>query len=274
LSARPWRFKSRQQKNNKKTQIVKGEEVMKKLMIICLAVLVIVASVHAEAISMSGAGIDWTSLNITGNITWDSQNSYSYAYATDDTGWADDYQNEPGWVDTDAFASIGNSYGDAYTDDYDLNEYVRAIANEATTTQAYSNADAYRGGYFTATSDGWVKFSADYELWQRLYTDYVGEGAYGYAEAGLWLTNNTTYEWGEDMPVLENSVSDGGLINDEDAGTLMVEVWFDAGNSGNFQAWVYNDASAQIPEPATLSLLGLGALSLINRKNNNKKINK
>ncbi len=241
---------------------------MKKLMTICLVVLVIAAIVHANAVSTSAARMDWTSLTITGDITWteDSNYSYSYAYAADDTGYSYDEQEEPGWADTYAYAWIGNSWGDAYTDNSYLYESVYASASKTTTTQAYSSASANRWGNFTAISDGPVQFSADYELLQSLYTDYVGESAYGYAQARLSLENSSAYEWGEDRAWLENSVWDGGLINDEDAGTLMVAVYFDAGNSGFFQAWVGNDAGAQIPEPATLSLLGLGALSLIRRK--------
>jgi hypothetical protein len=239
---------------------------MKKLITICLLVLVIAAGVRAEALSTSDAQINWTSLAITGGITWSNESSYSYAYAADDTGWAEDYRQEPGWVDTYAYAWIGDSWGYASTDDSYLYERVYAIANEATTTWADAEADAYRYGNFTADSDGWVQFSADYALWQELSTGDVGEWAYGYAGAGSYLQNYSTYEWDQDMRSLENSVSDGGSLTDGDAGTLTVAVWFNAGDSGYFQAGVYNGAEVQIPEPATLSLLSLGAVSLIRRK--------
>jgi len=242
---------------------------MKKLITICLAVLVIAAGVRAEAVSTSDAWMDWTSLNITGDITWSDKTSYSYAYAEDDTGWAEDYLYEPGWVYTYAFASIGDSYwsyGGAETSDDYLYEQVYAIANETTTPWAYAEAEAYRWGNFTASSDGWVEISADYELWQELSTGDVGESAYGYAGAGLWLQNYSTYEWDQDVPYLENSVWDGGYTNLSDAGTLTVAIYFNAGDSGFFQAGVYNGAEVQIPEPATLSLLGLGALSLVRRR--------
>ncbi len=248
---------------------------MKKVITICLAVLVIAAGVRAEAVSISDAQINWTSLTITGNITWSDKGSGSYAYAEDDTGWAEDYHPEPGWVDTYASVwMIGNSWGCAATDDTYLYERVQVIANETTTPWADANADAYRWGNFTANSAGTVQFSADYALWQELSTDEVGESAYGYAQAGLLLQNYTTYyDWSQDIRSLENSVSDGGSITDWDAGTLTVTVWFNAGDSGYFQAGVYNDAGVQIPEPATICLLGLGALSLISKKNNKKSTN-
>jgi len=239
---------------------------MKKLITICLVVLVIAAGVRAGAVSTSTskAGIDWTSLTITGDITWGDKNSGSYAYAEDDTGPGEDYLSESEWVDTSAYASIGDSYGDAYTSDDYLYEEVSAIANETATPWAYAEAGAYREGYFTATSDGWVEISADYELWQELFTDCIGEFPWtsGYAGAELRLTNNSTSDWDEDIAELEITVCGTETQND----TLTVEIYFNAGDSGWFQAGVYNEASVQIPEPATICILGLGALSLIRRK--------
>ncbi|MCX5633777.1 MAG: PEP-CTERM sorting domain-containing protein [Phycisphaerae bacterium] len=238
---------------------------MKKLIAICLVVLVIAAGVHAGAVSTSTskAGIDWASLTITRDITWGDKGSESYAYVEDATGSDEDPQSESEWTDTSASASIGDSYGDAYTSDDYLYEEVYAIA-ETTTLWAYAEAYAYRDGHFTATSDGWVEISADYELWQELLTDCEGEFPWtsGYAGAELWLTNDSTSEGDEDIAELEITVCGMDTLD----GTLMVEMYFAEGDAGYFGVGVYNEASVQIPEPATIAILGLGALSLIRRK--------
>ncbi len=241
---------------------------MKKLMTICLAVLVIAAVVRADALSISTARLNWESLNITGDITWieDSKYSESYAYASNETGYDEDYEGEEGWVPTYAYASTETSNGRAYTDPYNLYEEMYASASKSTTTWAYAYADAYRYGNFTADSAGLVEFSTSYSLQQELSTDEVGESAYGYAEAGLYIYNNDTYGYDQNTASLSNSLSEPGYIYLPDSGTLTVSVWFDDGQSGYFEGWVYNGGNAQIPEPATLSLLGLGALSLLRRK--------
>lgn len=239
------------------------------LMVICLALTFSAAVARAGAVSTSQARIDWTSLTISGDITWSDKSSESRAYVEDNTGSDNDLQTKPGWVDTFAFASRGDSYGDAYTNDNYLYEKVYAIANEATTT--YAEALGYRWGSFTANSDGWVTLSANYELWQNLLTDGVGEWASGYAEAGLYLENYDTSDWDEDIPSLENEVWDGDSITDSDEGTLTVTVWFKAGNEGYFDAGVYNDADVEVPEPATILMLGLGGLLLSQNRRFNKK---
>jgi hypothetical protein len=167
-------------------------------------------------------------------------------------------------VGTSAYASVGVSYGDAYTSDDYLYEKVYAIANETTTPRAYAEANAYRDGHFTADSDGLVAFSANYELWQELLTDCVGEFPWtsGYAEAGLWLTNDSTSE--EDIAEAELEITVCGTETRN--GTLTVAVWFNTGDAGHFEIDVWNDASVQIPEPATICLLSIGTLSLIRRK--------
>jgi len=243
---------------------------MKKLITICAVVLVIAASVRAGAVSTSTskAGIDWTSLTITGDVTWGDKGSESYAYAEDATGHDhdEDYLSESEWVDTSAYASIGDSYGDAYTSDDYLYEEVYAIANETTTPWAYAEADAYRAGYFTANSDGLVEISADYELWQELFTNCVGGFEFpwtsGSAEAELWLENFDTSGWDEDIAELQITALGLGEKN----GTLTAAVWFGIGDTGYFEIGVWNNASVQIPEPATIAILGLGTLSLIRRK--------
>jgi hypothetical protein len=246
------------------------------LMVICLVLTFSAASACAEAVSTSKAQIDWTSLTITGDITWSDKGSQSYAYVEDATGWDEDIQTESGWVGTSAFASIAGSgyhaYGDADTNNNSLYEEVYAIANDATTTWAYAEAEARRWGYFTANSNGWVTFSSadsncyELSLSQDLETGYVNEWAYGYAEAGLRLLNDDTSDRDEDMPAIEIKAWYPHFITVDATGKLTVAVWFDAGNKGEFDAWVYNEANVEIPEPATIGLLGLGTLSLIRRK--------
>jgi hypothetical protein len=237
------------------------------LMVICLVLTFSAASARAEAVSTSQARIDWTSLTISGDITWSNKGSESHAYSEDDTGSDEDVQTESGWVNTSAFASVYHASGNADTNDKYLYEEVYAIANDAITTWASCyEVYAWRWGSFTANSNGWVKFSADYKLSQDLETGYGygNEWAYGYAEAGLYLENDA--DWDQDMPVLENEVWDGDSVTDLHKGILTVSLWFDAGNEGYFEAWVYNDADVEVPEPTIICLLGLGVLGLLRRK--------
>lgn len=238
---------------------------------ICAVLTFSIAGVHAAAISAGQAQIDWTSLSITGNITWTTLYSSSTADAEDQTGaYDDDSQFESGWVDTSAYASTTNAYGDAYTDSDDLYAEVYAIANPAS-MWAYSDAEGSYEGYFTAASDGQVTFSVDYELWREVSTDYEGDLAQSgtTAKLSLWHRNNNV--WTYDTHWLENTVENGDSITVSDNGTAVVTTWFYAGQLGYFRGsvssytWVETET---VPEPATICLLSFGALSLIRRKNN------
>ncbi len=239
---------------------------------ICAALTFSPASARAEAVSTSQARIIWTSLTITGGITWQHKGSESYAYAEDDTGsdWASQGDDYWGWENpTSAFASVDSAYGDAYTDDDYLYEEVYAMVDEADSLWAYTEAYAKRWGHFVADSNGWVEFSVGYELSQDLGTDYADEWADGYAEAGLALfvfVSGQMQIFSSDAAWLENLVSDGESITCSDTGTLTVGAWFDAGEPASFRAVVYNGAEVESPEPATIALLGLGAFSLLRRK--------
>jgi hypothetical protein len=243
---------------------------MKKLMTICLVVPVIATSVHANAVATSTALIDWTSLTITGDITWidESKVSYSGAYAENIVGLDEDVLELQGWVNTSAFASMGNSYGKAYTNSNYLYEDVLAGAGKTTTMWMTTQAEALRYGTFTANSAGTVEFSVDYELQQNLLTTNMGEWSYGIAAAAAaYLQNATTSVEDIHQSILENFVADGNSITDWDGGTLTVATWFDAGDVGYFEAAVWNNAEVQIPEPATICLLAIGSLVFTGNRN-------
>jgi hypothetical protein len=248
------------------------------LMVTCLVLTFSAAIARAKAVSISQARVDWASLAlaITGDITWSDKGSQSYVHVKDATGSDKDIQIESGWVDTSAFTSIAGSgfhaSGNADTNDNYLYEKAYAFANDAT-MWAYAEANALRWGYFTANSDGYVTFSsAVYELSlsQGLETGYANERAYGYAEAGLWLLNNDTSDCNEDIPAIENKMCGGNFTTASTVlnatSELTAAVWFNAGDRGEFDAWVYNMAEVEIPEPATICLLGLGASSLLRKR--------
>ena len=249
---------------------MKKEMLVFKVFFICAVLTFSAASARAEAVSISQAWIDWTSVSISGDIRWVDKSSGSGAVAEDVTGLYEDFQEEVEWVDTNAFASAFPTYGDAYTNDDYLYEKGYAIANEATTPWARSYTLAGRWGNFTAVSNGLVEISVDYRLSLELRTDYLGELAYGLAKVEL-LLGKGPLEGDGDMEKLENSVSDGASIPDyEQAGTLTVAYWFDAEDEGSVSFlvgdMVLNTAEVvggTIPEPATIALFGLGALGLL-----------
>jgi hypothetical protein len=251
-------------------KLVKKETLVFTAFFICAALTFSAASVRADAFSTSEAWIDWTSLTITGDITWLDKGSASDAWANDAIGQDENHKNEAGWVDTFAFASIDGSdyhaYGEALTDDYYLYEEVYAIATKTTTTWANSDADAYRWGDFVANSTGLVEISVYYELSQELTTENAGERASGISTAELWLRNEWDVYPTSDSAEFYNEVSDGGAMSDGDLGLLMVSVYFNTGDAGHFDAGVWNGADVEIPEPAIVALLGLSALALIRRK--------
>ena len=229
---------------------------------ISLALILSAGTARAASYSASDAWLDWTSFTITGDITWLDQGSGSYAYVKDDTGWQEDLDEMQGWVDTAAAKSLTYANAEAWTNDNELYEAVDALTIGPFNAGAYSDAWAYRWGDFVANSDGIVTISADYELSQELTTDFTGEWAWGWSEAGLFLVNENTFSFDEVMPGLFNMVFDGDSFLDSDSGTMEVSLFFSAGDTGYMEAWVYNEAQA-IPEPATLVMLSLGALGFL-----------
>lgn len=251
---------------------MKKEMLIFKVFFVCAVLTFSAASARAEAVSISQARIDWASVSISGDITWVDKSSGSCATAEDVITFDDVLCEEVGWVDTNAFASASPTYGDAYTNDDYLYEEGYAVADGVTTPWARSHTLAGRGGNFIADSNGWVEISVDYQLSLELRTDYLGEWAEGLAKVELLLWQGLL-EGDGDMDELEDFVSDGGFMSDSRTGTLTVAYWFDAEDEGsvNFLVGdtVLNTAEVMggtIPEPATITLFGLGALGLLRRK--------
>lgn len=243
----------------------------KQLSIITGFCIVLAFCADAQAgISHSVSTIDWTSLSITGEIAWEELGSVSYAMAYDDSGWGMDGDEKEGWVLTSALAQPTQSYptyGNAHTNDNELYEEVSAQTNGTTITYAYAEAGAGFWGYFIAAVDGYVTFSADYEISQNLACVNADEWSYGYAEAVLYLENDTDETEDEDSDILINEAWGGDDLSDSASGTFTVSLWFNAWESGYFEAWVYNEAEAEvIPEPATIAILGLGSLVLFRKR--------
>ena len=173
-----------------------------------------------------------------------------------------------GWVDTSASASVTNATADAWTDDMELHEEVWAMSTGP--YEAYSLAQAERWGEFKALGTGDLTISVEYLLTQDLSTQYLGEWAEGRAYAWLSLFNEATSDSAEDWRDLFNGVGDGGSYWEEDIGTLIVTLWFDEGQVGEFDAYVGNhaDVYSPVPVPCTMLLLGSGlaGLGLIGRR--------
>jgi hypothetical protein len=222
----------------------------------------------ATSLSNSTATIDWTTLSIAGiGISFTSQRSSSATLATDDTAIAQDQDSQAGWGNTSAFSSVfipPNATANASTTAVTLFEEVMATADGISTEDAFAHADALRTANFLAMGTGVLTVSVDFSLTQALSTDFVGESSVGFAFAHLFLFNMTSSLSDFDAGVLANSVFDGEDLSLVSSGTLVANLFFNAGNTGSLATGVFNDAdvfspqTGVIPEPCTIALLGTG----------------
>lgn len=239
---------------------------MKKLLCV-FALLAFATCIRAEIISTSESEI-WVLPIVSGDITWSSKGSQSSVYTIDDTGEDGILNKRAKWINTSAFSALSLTYGKASTTDNYLYGDVYARTDATTVIFPYATGNAFRWGYFIANSDGYVEFSANYQIEQQLRTEYTDELAYGFAEVMLGLYNETASEETEDYRTLENEIYDGVFFTDSESGALTVRLWFNAGDVGSFEACAYDEAETEMkaPEPATIALLAIGALALLRRK--------
>lgn len=242
--------------------------------IIFLTLIFIPAGASALTTSGSTAIIDWNSFLITLDpnpdtsmmLTWTYQDDYTYAYAYNDTAGSDYTEDSSSsWDNLNSLAAVGSSpdysTGYGWTSGSEVGESVFASSNTFG-TYGYAYAYAGRWGDFTVTGSGNITFSVSYSLTQNLSTFGPGDYSGGNALAGLYLQAENSD--GLESSSLYNEVNNGMTDSWSQNGTFNITLNFDDGDTGYFEAYVYNDAYSEmaVPEPSTLLLLGSGLIGL------------
>lgn len=251
------------------------------------------APADAAVTAESEVTFDWTTFNIQldpgMDLQWGQRFSHSDANAYFD-GIERDWQG--GFID----GWSGEFEDDSYAEAHYATAHGFANASASTTAdevRVWSKAHSDGGGRFDARAHGWgenrygifevigegmVTFSIDYSMsvtlietgarprpdeWAGafvsadIYVNYSETPLEGEAGDPWWQYEDRWFpEWAEplDEPWTKS-------------GTLSVSLWFEHGQGGYFRVGSTANADAySIPEPSTLTLLGLGGLLLIRRR--------
>lgn len=205
---------------------------MKRLVSVCLVTAVLSASASATIIG------NWES-DLDGWFDWNSSATSMVAGqsvgVTLDSGSL--LVEQTGWGQSLSIKLQDNDLVDAFMENSILTIDISVAANDGTITGGYSQVAAV---YMNAEGPGWTTVASDNPV-----NFYWWEGS------------------GERTLTLEIDYSD---FRDAITGTDYIEIILALNTGGGAPAEMYFDNAQLIPEPATLALLGIGAMALLRRK--------
>lgn len=252
-------------------------------LVVCAAILCISGSAMAVGVVSDveagvWADIHWDSLTVTCEngvtlVGFDDGTGLGY-YSLSEAmvgdywgGFSGETYEVYSWESTYAYANNSNLESGSWTDSDCITSTSLSYGyNEGNEDAGMAEGLSVRYGAFEVSGAGQITITVDYNLEVGLYSYDYDSDARGFAEAWLYLSNDTSFESDSAEEYIEEFAF-GGDYYIYDAGQLEVTLYFEDGDVLYFDTGVSTESEFYIvPEPATLAMLALGGL-VLRRKN-------